>query len=406
VPERTERATCVSCFALLDRDAGNLRLLSKLQAPTVEPTVPLGAAGTLFGEELTCIGFMVRSTDVEGVRYTWNEYLLHSDAGFRWLMEDQGHFTFYVPISGADVKVEAFGVTHQKRWHRLFSRNEATVRYVIGEFYWRVEVGEETRASDYIAPPFIVSEERSEGESIWSGGRYVARKDLWKAFSLAGRPGRASGVGAAQPNPHGLVFYVLATIAAVFLLGAAEVGTHAARYHGVLVDGPLALPPTAGELPPGSYAVTTPPFVVPEGPTTLAIDLQTTCDNQWVGVETVLLNQSTGEVTDFYVDTGYYHGVEDGESWTEGSTSTTEYLGSVEAGTYVMQLEPRWASYPQPGAPVARFIAPNTLLKVTAGTRSPICGCGAGFLLLIPLVIAFARRKAFEAKRMESSNLD
>ena len=54
----------------------------------------------------------------------------------------------------------------------------------------------------------------------------------------------------------------------------------------------------------------------------------------------VLLEEATGQAYGFGLQSDYYHGVDGGESWSEGSRSRTNYIGRVPAGRYVLRLEP------------------------------------------------------------------
>lgn len=44
----------------------------------------------------------------------------------------------------------------------------AEVIYVVGEFYWRVAVGESFLVEDYICPPLMLLREVTDKEASWS----------------------------------------------------------------------------------------------------------------------------------------------------------------------------------------------------------------------------------------------
>jgi hypothetical protein len=211
-PDTTERVACRYCKALLDFNQGNLALLEQLAAHAIEPLIPLGQEGSLDGEQLICIGLVERSVRVDGVVYKWREYLLSCAGGYRWLMEDSGHFTYVRSITAADIEEVVGGVLYQGKKHKLFSSAGPRVEHVIGEFYWKVSVGDEARTEDYIRPPGIVSVERTDNEVVWSAGRWVAGKEVWKAFSLPGKPPKPWDVAPAQPNPSKPLIAVLTAL--------------------------------------------------------------------------------------------------------------------------------------------------------------------------------------------------
>ena len=63
-----------------------------------------------------------------------------------------------------------------------------------------------------------------------------------------------------------------------------------------------------------------------------------TVDNSWAYVDGHLYNEETGVVVPFGVELSYYHGVAGGESWSEGSRSSSVFLSAVPAGTYSLRL--------------------------------------------------------------------
>jgi hypothetical protein len=201
----------------------------------VKPLIPLGRTGKFRGAELMVIGFMQRSVRIEGVEYPWTEYLLHSQTlGFRWLVNDAGHWTYVDSVSPGEVRRSHTGATYAGRAYRLFQRCPATVRYVIGEFFWKVTVGEQTMVSDYIAPPESLSEEialfgqssadgsaasagGSAAEVTFSHGVYVPHTEIAQAFAVRLYP-PAWGVKPNQPNPVDQRIYVLCPMFVVLLL--------------------------------------------------------------------------------------------------------------------------------------------------------------------------------------------
>ena len=62
------------------------------------------------------------------------------------------------------------------------------VRYVKGEFYWRVEQGETVRAADYVAAPLMLVAGVSQNEINWSVGTYMTNAEIEKAFGVADLP--------------------------------------------------------------------------------------------------------------------------------------------------------------------------------------------------------------------------
>ena len=406
VPETTERVGCGSCRALLDFQQGDLRFLREIEQARSAPLIPLGTEGELRGEKLMCIAYMERSTNVEGETFYWREYLLHGANGYRWLMEDAGHWTLVKDVSAGELQIGPEEVGYQGRDYRLFNRVTGEVRYVVGEVYWRVEVGETAALCDFIAPPYVVSEERNDREIVWSAGEYIPYKEVETGFRIQRPMPVQTAVGLCQPNPHkvrraSVIGAALIGVLAVLFVFFEVIGDHAR----VLTRQNVPMPAVGSGMPTSREPYRTTPFIVQEGPTTVEIALNTNVDNQYCGIEAALLNTTTGEAHAFYIETGYYEGYESGERWSEGSRSTRAYVDRLDAGTYVLELSPTWQPYPQPGG-ASGMITPVVDLDVTIGKRSPF-NFGLAFLFLIlPIILIKVRHDTFEtSRRNNNSNL-
>jgi hypothetical protein len=61
--------------------------------------------------------------------------------------------------------------------------------------------------------------------------------------------------------------------------------------------------------------------------------------NNWAYVVVDLVNDATGSVIDLEAGLEYYSGYDDGESWSEGSTSKREVIGPQPSGKYLLRTE-------------------------------------------------------------------
>lgn len=233
-PDQTLRVCCPSCKSLLDCQGGKLAYLQTLKKKRGEkPLIPLGSVGRLFDVEYTVIGFMERYVVEEGTKYRWTEYLLYNpQIGFRWLVRNNGHWSFVEPVPLSSVETSSDSVTYDGTTFKQFDRGTAYVKYVAGEFYWRVTVGEAVEGTDYIAPPRMLSFEQSTTEAgtelNLSLGTYVQKEVIEQAFGLSDLPA-AWGIGAIQPAPvvgsdllvmWGLFVALLIVLNVVFVSGA------------------------------------------------------------------------------------------------------------------------------------------------------------------------------------------
>ncbi len=86
---------CASCHSVLDARDPKLKILQQFHASTSEdpPLIPLGARGSIRGVAYEVIGFQRRTIQVEGISYSWHEYVLFNPGkGFRYLTEYDGHW--------------------------------------------------------------------------------------------------------------------------------------------------------------------------------------------------------------------------------------------------------------------------------------------------------------------------
>ena len=67
-------------------------------------------------------------------------------------------------------------------------------------------------------------------------------------------------------------------------------------------------------------------------------------NNDWVYIAADLVEQSTGAVVSGEANLEHYAGYDDGESWSEGTTTSSTVFGPQPAGTYVLRLEAQHGS--------------------------------------------------------------
>jgi hypothetical protein len=341
-------------------------------------------------------------------------------------------------VPGGGVEASARYAIYKGARYRIFSRNRATVRAVVGEFYWAVKKGESTTATDFVAPPRMLSSESGSAESAWTEGVYVPRDDVAAAFKLPDLP-QPTGVGAAQPWPHegtshlwwrtarwlalaAIVVFAVAKITApnrvVFdhtydlvdpdRMIYAERGSAAAAGGWAQQTPPPATPSSASGKPMNPVAareareeaeaaqrvILSDPFETTRMANLEAVIWAPT-DNNWVEVGVSLIAEATGDARSFSVVSDRYHGVDGGESWSEGSQSGTIFVSRVPAGKWVARLDPETEKGKAP---------PQFRVRLRSGVPHLSQLVWTLLLLFIPPFLLMFSRLSFEGRRWAESD--
>ncbi|MBI3132825.1 MAG: DUF4178 domain-containing protein [Acidobacteria bacterium] len=432
-PDETARVACPSCNALLDCAGGKLTFLHSLKQPHPNMRIPLGQEGTLRGRKVVCAGHMVRSCSVDGVDYPWGEYLLLTKAhGHLWLVESEGHWSLAEAIGIGDAPTAGSAQSRSFTWkdgsYRRFQDVTAAVRGVWGEFPWKVELGEQADIAEWVSAPTSLSLEVQKhkgggSEANWTLSTYLEPSEIQAAFGLKDPLPSPRGVGSFQPNPHKGRLREIGTWMAVALAGLLGLlMVQSLTHKNALVWGQElnleeafpqlkrpGMPPAPGtgraSRAPSLPAAPSPegqepvlvvgPLDIKEGRKNLAFTLASPVNNQWIGIEGALINEQTGLVEAFEVASSYYHGVDDGESWSEGKQKETVYLSALPEGRYMLRLAPQWDG-PTPPVRTIRMELRSGVMHL------PYIGLALLAILLGPAILLF-KVMAFEGRRWQES---
>jgi hypothetical protein len=264
----------------------------------------------------------------------------------------------------------------------------ARTDYVLGEFPWRVQVGDAVACKDFVAPPYMLSSETTDGEITWSRAEYMTGSQVWQACKLPGSPPQTYGVFANQPSPHGGVGgawrtwlwlnVALAALVLFFMIfspGRLAFSNHYAYAQGVKNDS----------------AFVTPTFQLTGRESNVELRIHTDLDNNWAYFNFALINDQTGQTFDFAREVSYYHD-SDG---SEGSRNNSVIIPGVPSGQYYLRVEPEMetnSAFVRYELELRRDVPNYGFFGITA------------LLLLIPPILTTFRRGSFEAARWRESD--
>ncbi|ESQ87253.1 DUF4178 domain-containing protein [Asticcacaulis benevestitus] len=413
----TVTAVCRQCSSIIDAANPDLRVIQAARQAACSTSIEIGSRGELYGVVWEVIGYTRKS--VRGTIYAWDEYLLFNPwEGFRFLSQSNGHWTFFKRQNSA---IDGIGrrnsLTLSGHTYTVFNKDYVVVESVKGEFYWRVKIGDESYAADYIRPPYMLSSEATTDEINISLGMYVDKAVLKKAFPEARLPS-ASGVGACQPPPYhdkaGKIVQMglLAACAAIVL----HIAMGIALPSQTMVDitgQPIVVKPSPPNALPVSGAMwgapnetsvgqtegqtlKSEPFVLPRNGN-IRIDTSTWIYNGWADFDLTLVNDKTSVSFPIKQSVSYYHGVDDGESWSEGKNKARTWVSNVPAGTYHLLIESESDQFTKDGQ-----LPFNLTLRRGVNEMSNLWI--ALFLIAIYPAIVLFRRWSFESQRWSNSD--
>jgi hypothetical protein len=403
--EHTRTAVCIQCLSVLDVTNPELQIISRFdEKARVRPILPLGTRGKLRGTVYELIGFQVRTITVEGLDYSWHEYLVFNPyKGFRYLVQYNGHWNDVIALKAVPQPATKSGrkaVQYGGKVFGHFQHSIARTSFVMGEFPWTVRAGETASVDDYVSPPAMISSEQTDQEITWSYGEYITGAELWQAFQLPGTPPPAIGVFENQPSPYGSkikdawgTFLKLALAWALVLAFFTFFAQNREVFRKSFQFAQNA---------PGEHSLVTDMFDVPGRTSNVEVDINADVDNDWAYFNLALINEQTGQGYDFGREVSYYHGRDSDGNWAEGGRHDSIVIPRVPAGRYYLRIEPEMeASYASSAAlghamayeVVVRRDVPSTWFLWLALP-----------LLMIPALIITFSSATFEGRRWQESD--
>lgn len=384
---------CEHCGSTLDATRPDLAVIVSANAAMHRPEIPLGTRGELAGTMWEAIGYLERDDGETG----WREYLLFNPyEGYAFLIDDGRRFSLGRLIDrlpghgGGALTLDGQGYT------RFGTSYGAWVRFVVGEFYWRVTEGEHAVLTDFVRPGAMLSCEEVDGERTWTRTVLLDRGVAEAAFGLDPRPRAFAATPAPhQPSPYRepmLNALIIGLVAAATLIVIAIMGSGGSRVGATTLAVSLDAPTVTAvagplELPDRSAAVRI---------RAVARDL----DNSWIDLDYSLVDRRTQRSFDAYALAERYRGRDSEGNWSEGDRSPTIRLSSIPAGSYDLVVEAtahRWQMAQE--TPQLSFDIPVEITVDRGGIFAGNVILGLFLILLWPVALVVLHLH-FEQRRM------
>lgn len=304
--------------------------------PVGSMALAIGTEGRLNGVNYKIVGYAAKEEKNQH-HSQWREYTLFNEKqGFAFLSEYDGHWIFLREAAESPVilNVNEKKIIYEKRMYELFNSYTYKVVEAKGEFPYNLFDNEKTTCKEYISPPYIWIQERDKLEGIrWFKGEHLSPRALRGAFPEAILNYR-TGVGAVQPGSikrkqlyFAVVIGLLAVLFTHFLTSAGNKSEQ-------LFFSNYTFPDSANTI-----SAVTGKYVFDKRKSNLKLVIYSNVSNSWFELGATLVNANTGKEYNLEKGVEYYHGVSDGESWSEGSTTENAYFTRIPAGTYFLQLQ-------------------------------------------------------------------
>lgn len=327
---------CPDCQAGHDLTVSPFRIAVNFPKTAFELSIPLGATGKLKGIVWAVVAAAKCREEAD---YSWMEFtLFNPEHGYAYLSEFNGHWNYIRPVQLALGKPYVERVTRWKdREYRLFHAYKSRMIYGVGEFTNFPSTRNRTKVEEYISPPYMLIREETENEVQWLHAEYTRADEIAAAFGRESVPcADSSDIFSNQPYlaridqatllRFSLVLVGLMLLAQfLYMIAVPHTQVFFERYYykDSLVQSPLV----------------TPSFDM-GGPSGVELNFKCPVNNSWAYADVVLVNDATHEEYAFGIGTEFYSGVEDGESWSEGSTENAQFISSIPSGRYHMEIAP------------------------------------------------------------------
>ena len=324
--------TCEYCGSLIDLHE-NYKVLSKfevLKNPGGSP-FEVGMRGKIKGIEFIITGFVVYGLS-PGSRSVWVDYSLYSPIyGYAWMTYEDGALSFsrrlrQMPSVDMNRMEEGKSFRFKGEKYRVYEKYRAYVQSVMGSLTYIARKGDSIYVVEALNPPFGIAYERSEDEIEYYLMEYLEPAEVYESFGV-------SAVDVERDNPlkpfsspffaslfkSSLIFFFISLAALAYI-----------RHEGkgsVVENGYIRGRELKSTLQ-----------IRQAAPRLLDVHIYAGLDNEWKSYALELYDEDGVKIYSKNFELSYYHGYEDGESWSEGSDETDIYIRVQRPGKYILRV--------------------------------------------------------------------
>jgi len=323
--------TCVYCGSVIDLTQ-HYKIVAKFQNIKLSYyPIQLGMVGKIHRIKFTVIGFVAYSTQKNSKKIEWVDYALHSPIyGYAWLTYENGTFVFSRRIrKSPNVNMKRLhfkdSFKFEDRKYRIYEKYNSYVVSVGGSLTYIAKQGDYSFNVEAISPPYGIAYEESRDEIEYYKMEYIPSKDIYEGFGIKRLP-REEEFHPLKPfdSPK---LKSLAQISAVFLFIAilAIYGIFKFASGDKIVESYMNAPIFKREL-----------NIKNSAPKLLRVNVYANVSNAYRDFTLYLYDSNGNIVYNTVFEISYYHGIEDGESWTEGTQEEDIYIRLKTPGRYTL----------------------------------------------------------------------
>ncbi|WBV55684.1 DUF4178 domain-containing protein [Chryseobacterium daecheongense] len=314
---------CRSCANLINvHKNASSRVVKK---PVENVVLDIGRKGIINDTEYSVVGIIVRKY---GSSIYWREYYLKDEKrNDAFLSESNGHWIFLLPLAKENLRTKSSKqIFRDQKTYRWYETTQCYIDAAAGFFEDALNFNLATY-KEYVNGTEMISQEQSVSATEYFVGNHVSKHTIKRAFKIPHLP-NYSGIGIVQPFYFNLKQAINILCIVALLICLLQLYVYTSRSNYTVFEQTVKFEDVKNK------EMVSKSFSLSGGSAPLKVNLHSAVDNSWANVQLSLVNENTNEVVYTSKDIEEYHGYEDGENWSEGSTSEEFNLCGISSGKY------------------------------------------------------------------------